>query len=87
MQSTVSRMRLWQYPHNFDEDPDPDLDPACYFDADSVTLLWVRIRILYTVHFDADPDLDSSFQIKTQNLEKVLKMAHIPDILACHLAN
>ncbi len=34
-----------RYPHNFDEDPDPDLDPACYFDADSVTLMWVRIRI------------------------------------------
>ncbi len=86
MQSTVSRMRLWKYPHNIDEDPDPDLDPACYSDADSVTLMWVRIRIwILPFPFDADPDLDSSFQIKAYNLEKVLKMAHIPYILACHL--
>jgi hypothetical protein len=34
-------------------------------------------------HFDADPD--PSFQIKAQNLEKVIKWVHIPHILACHL--
>jgi hypothetical protein len=38
-------------------------------------------------HPDADPDSnsDSSFQIKTQTHEKVLKYAHITYILACHL--
>ncbi len=38
-------------------------------------------------HFDADadPDPNPSFQVKAQNLEKVLKYAHIPHILACHL--
>jgi hypothetical protein len=36
-------------------------------------------------HFDADPDPDPSFQIKAQNIEKVLKFAHIPYNLACHL--
>jgi hypothetical protein len=38
-------------------------------------------------HFDADLDRvpDPSFQIKAQNLEKVLTWAHIPYILACHL--
>jgi hypothetical protein len=34
-------------------------------------------------HFDVDPD--PGFQTKTQNLEKVLKQAHIPYILACLL--
>jgi hypothetical protein len=48
-------------------------------------------------HFDADPDPtfhpvadpdadpDPSFQMKAQILEKELKKAHIPYILACHL--
>ncbi len=38
-------------------------------------------------HFAADLDLDPdpSFQLKAQNLEKVLKKAHIPYILAFHL--
>ncbi len=44
-------------------------------------------------HFDADPtfppaadtDPDPSLQIKAHTLEKVLKYAHIPYILACHL--
>jgi hypothetical protein len=40
---------------------DADPDPACHFDADPDP----------TFYFDADPD--HSFQIKTQNLEKVLK--------------
>jgi hypothetical protein len=37
-------------------DADQDPDPACYFDADA----------------DPDADQDPSFQIKAQNLEKVL---------------
>jgi hypothetical protein len=36
-----------------------------------------------TLHLDADPD--PSFQIKAQNLEKVLKKAHIRYILPCNL--
>jgi hypothetical protein len=41
----------------------------------------------FDADLDADPDLDPdpSFQIKAQTLEKVLKQAHIPYILACHL--
>ncbi len=44
----------------------------------------ILIRLL---HLDEDPapDPDPSFQIKAQTLEKVLKKAHIPYILACHL--
>jgi hypothetical protein len=38
-----------------------------------------------TFHPDADPHPDSSLQIKTHTLEKVLTWAHIPYILACHL--
>jgi hypothetical protein len=58
---------------------DADLDPACHFDADPDPNS--------TFNFVADPDLDPSFQIKGQNLEKGLKWAHIPYILACHLQN
>jgi hypothetical protein len=36
-----------------------------------------------TFHFDADTD--PKLQIKAQNLEKVLKKAHFPYILTCHL--
>jgi hypothetical protein len=36
-------------------------------------------------HVDAEPDPDPSFQIKAQNLEKVLEYKHIPFNLACHL--
>jgi hypothetical protein len=50
-------------PHHFDADP----DSACYFDAD--------LDSDPTLHFDADPDPDPSFQIKAQNLDKVLKQA------------
>jgi hypothetical protein len=32
-----------------------------------------------------DPDPCPSFQIRAQTLEKVLKSAHIPFILDCHL--
>jgi hypothetical protein len=40
-----------------------------------------------TYHPDADPDADQDprFQIKAETNEKVLKYAHIPYILACHL--
>jgi hypothetical protein len=68
------------FAYHFDADPAPDpacqfdadadLDPACHFDADPDP----------ACHFDADPD--PSFQIKAQNLEKVLKYAHIPYNLA-----
>jgi hypothetical protein len=51
---------------------DSDPDPACHFDADP--------DLEPTFHFDADPD--PSFQIKAQNLEKVLIMAYIPYTLA-----
>jgi hypothetical protein len=37
------------------------------------------------LHFDAYPDPDPSFPIMSQNLEKVLKYAHNPYILACNL--
>jgi hypothetical protein len=32
-----------------------------------------------------DPDPDPRFQMKAQHLEKMLKVALIPSILACHL--
>jgi hypothetical protein len=50
-------------------DADPDADPVS------------------TYHPDADPDVDPDprFQMKAQTNEKVLKYAHIPYILACHL--
>jgi hypothetical protein len=32
-----------------------------------------KISVAGPHHIDADPDLDPSFQIKAQNLEKVLK--------------
>jgi hypothetical protein len=58
-------------PHHFDADEDPypdchfyaDADPACHFDAIADP----------GFYFDAVPDPDPSFQIKAQNLEKVLK--------------
>ncbi len=56
-------------PHHVDADP----DPACNFDPVPDPIF----------HFDADPN--PSFQIKTQNIEKVLKQAHVPYIQACHL--
>jgi hypothetical protein len=48
-------------PHHFDTDQEPDPDPACNFGADPDL----------ACYFDADPD--PSFQIKAQNLEKVIK--------------
>jgi hypothetical protein len=44
-----------------------------------VPLLWIRIL---SFNFDADPD--PSFQIKAQNLEKVLIFADIPNTLPFH---
>ncbi len=67
-------------PHQFDADSDrdptfqfdavqvPDPDPSCPFDADPDP----------TFPFDPSPDPDPIFQIKAQNLEKVLKKAHFP---------
>ncbi len=46
-----------------------------------ITLM--RIRILIFIWCGSGSDF--SFQIKAQTLEKVLKKAHIPYILACHL--
>jgi hypothetical protein len=62
---------------HFDAAPDPDPAYPYHFDADPD----------HSFHFDADvdPDADPSFQIKAQNLEKALKWANIPYILACHL--
>ncbi len=51
-----------------------------------VTLMRIRIRILpFSLMRIRNPYPDSRFQVKAQNLEKVLKQAHIPYILACHL--
>ncbi len=60
---------------HFDADP----GPACHFDADADP------DSDSTFHFDADPDSYPSFQIKAQNLEKVLKQAYIRYIQACYL--
>jgi hypothetical protein len=62
-------------PHNFDEDPDSDPDPACHFFAgpDSDPNFHFDSDPNPTLHFDADPDPYPRFQIKAQNLEKVLK--------------
>ncbi len=49
------------------------------------TLLVILMRIESCLSLDADPDPDPSFQIKAQSLEKVLKQAHIPYIMVCHL--
>ncbi len=46
---------------HFDADADPD--PSCHFNAYPDP----------TFQFNVDPDLNPSFQIKTQNLDKVLK--------------
>ncbi len=46
-------------PHHGGSDP----DPGCHFDVDSDP----------ACHFGADPDPAPSFQIKTQNFEKVLQ--------------
>jgi hypothetical protein len=58
-------------PHHFNAYTNADPDPAGHFDSDPDP----------TFHFDPDPDLDPGFQIKAQNLEKVLKQAYIPRIL------
>ncbi len=58
-----------------DADPDSTYHPKTGPDADPDS----------PYHPDADPDPDPSFQIRVQTLEKVLKLAHIPFILAFHL--
>ncbi len=58
-----------------------------------IILMRIRILILFdadadpdlTLHADADPNPAPSFQIKAQNLEWVLKQAHIWYILAYYL--
>ncbi len=47
-------------PHHFDADADPD--PACHFDSDPDPTFYLDA--------DMDPDLEPSFHIKAQNLEK-----------------
>jgi hypothetical protein len=57
-------------PHHLDADTDPDPDLAYQFDEDP------NQDPDPTFHFNADPD--PSFQIKARDLEKVVKMEHIP---------
>jgi hypothetical protein len=57
--------------NHIDANPDSTYHPDADSDADSTYLP------------DADLDPDPNFQIKAQNLEKVLKC--IPYVLACHL--
>jgi hypothetical protein len=56
-------------PHHIDADP----DPACHFDADPGPAFHVDADPDPIFHFDADPDSDPSFQVKGQNLAKMLK--------------
>ncbi len=79
------RIRITDMDPTFNFDADPG--PACHFDADQDTDSSFRFDadLDPTFRFDADPDLDPSFQMKAQNLEKMLKYAHIPYILPCHL--
>jgi hypothetical protein len=58
-------------PHHVDADPDAETDPTFNFDADPDPTFHFDADPDPTFHFDTDPDL--SFQIKAQNLEKVLK--------------
>ncbi len=70
-------------PHHFDDSTyHPDADPDSDF-----YLMRMGPDVDSTFHPDPDPDpnSDPSFQRKAQTLEKVLKQAHIPYILACHL--
>jgi hypothetical protein len=60
--------------NHFDASPDPDSD---------FYLMRNRIRLITLMRNRMDPD--TCFQIKAQILEKVLRKAHIPYILACHL--
>jgi hypothetical protein len=46
-------------------DTDADPDPACHFDADPDPACYFDV--------ETNPDTNTSFQIKAQNLEKVLK--------------
>jgi hypothetical protein len=64
-------------PHRFDADP----DPAYHFDANP------ELYPNPTVRFVANPypHTDPSFQIKAQNLEKVIYLGSYSYSLACHL--
>jgi hypothetical protein len=62
---------LFRNPHHIDADPEPTFN----FDPDPDP----------ACHFDAN--LDPSFQLKSQDLEKMLKQDHIPYILAGQSAN
>ncbi len=53
-------------PHHLDADPDANLDSTYHPGADLAAYLDSDFL------FDADPDPDSSLQIKVQTLEKVL---------------
>ncbi len=53
--------------------------PACHFNVDPDP------DPIFHIDADLDPDPNPSYQIKAQNLEKVLKWAHFPYILARHL--
>ncbi len=65
-------------PHHIDADA--DTEPECHFDADPYLSCQFDADPDPTFHFDADPD--PSFQTKAQNLEKLLKLAPFPCILA-----
>jgi hypothetical protein len=58
---TLMRIRIWILLCHFDADLAPD--PTFHFEVD--------LDPDPTFHFDSDPD--PSFQIKAQNLEKVLR--------------
>ncbi len=74
-------------PHHFNGDPDADPDPACHFDADLDPnhACHFDADLTPTFNFDADPIPVPSFQINAQNLEKVLKQAHMSYTSACYL--
>ncbi len=63
---------------------DADLDSTYHPDADPDSDFLVDADPDPTFHPDADPD-QVLVSKKAQTLEKVLKLAHIPYILPCHL--
>jgi hypothetical protein len=71
-------------PHHVDADPDADANPVSTYHPDAVP----DSEFLFdadpdpTFHPDADLDPDPSFKKRVQTLEKVLKYAYIPYILA-----
>jgi hypothetical protein len=67
-------------PRHFYADPDSTFHPDANPDED---FFWMRIQIRLFTLMRTYPA--PNFQIKSQTLEKMLKQAHIPYILACHL--